>query len=142
MIEGKAEALQNWLKTWSGIDQYLKLNATTNEVGDKAVNVIYNDRVVAEYINGTALRDYTFELVLVADWSDGFDSINEEAMSFGERWADWVNEQFRAGNMPDFGDTATITKIESTYNTPSVALVYPDSKTARYSFQARIEYRE
>lgn len=138
-IEGKADALQKWLKGWDGIGDYLKLNAAVHDAGEAAVNIVYNDHVLRRYIDGSTERDYTFELLLVTDWSAGFDTINAEALNLGARWLDWVERQYPVNVPEGFG---SVTAIEPLYNTPSLKSVDEDGQTAVYSFQARITYRE
>lgn len=140
-IEGKAEAVKKWLQTWDGLSDYVRLNALPTEAGAAAVNVSYTDLAEREFINGTADRVYLFSLVLMADWSDGYDDVNARAIRLGEKWLDWVSSQYEAGNTPDFGD-GVITAIEPVYNTPAVAAVYEESHVAKYLFQAKIKYRE
>lgn len=68
--------------------------------------------------------------------------MNAEAEAWGEQWLDWCDAQFRAGNVPDFGDKCTIRAIESLQNIPSLAATYQEEQLARYMFQARITYWE
>jgi hypothetical protein len=141
-VQGKTDAVVKWLKTYDGIGKYLKLNAVDMKADERAVNVVYNDAKVREFIDGTVERRYTFSLVMVADWSEGFDSTNAEAMEFGEEWLDWVARQFQAGNVPNFGDECIIRAIEPLQNVPALAAAYQDVQLARYQFQAAITYWE
>lgn len=141
-VSGKTDAVVRWLKTYDGIGKYLKLNAVDMKADERAVNVVYNDAKVREFIDGTVERKYTFALVMVADWSDGFDTANAEAMAFGEEWLDWVARQFGEGNVPDLGEGCTIRAIEPLQNVPALAAAYQDVQLARYQFQAAITYWE
>ena len=139
---GKTAAVVEWLNTYPELDGYLKLNATELEAGERTVSTVYNDAKVREFIDGTVERQYTFAVVMVCDWSSGFDAVNAEAESWGERWLDWCDAQFKAGNVPDFGEMCTIRAIESLQNIPSLAATYQEEQLARYMFQARITYWE
>lgn len=141
-VSGKTKAVVQWLKTYKGIGKYLKLNAVDMKVDERAVNVVYNDAKIREFIDGTCERRYTFSLVMVSDWSDGFDTANAEAMEFGEEWLDWVAHQFDNGNVPDFGNECIIRAIEPLQNVPALAAAYQDVQLARYQFQAAITYWE
>lgn len=141
-MKGKTKAVVEWLKTYPDLGGYLKLNATELNAGERTVNTVYNDSKVKEFINGTVERQYTFALVMVCDWSSGFDAVNEEAEEWGEEWLDWCDAQFKAGNVPDFGEKCTIRAIESLQNIPSLAATYQEEQLARYMFQARITYWE
>lgn len=140
-IEGKTQAVRDWLETWPELEGRLKLNAAEMQAGELAMNPVYNDTAVKEYINGACDRAYTFSLVMVRDWSDGFDGMNADAMAFGERWLEWVSKQYDAGNVPDFG-AATILSVEPLQNVPGLAEVSDSEQLARYLFQTRIVYRE
>lgn len=140
-IAGKTQAVVDWLKTYPQLDDYLKLNAVDLEAGERSVQTVYNDAQVSEFIDGTTVRTYTFALVLVADWSDGFDGVNSEAQSFGDEWLDWVAAQFPA-NVPDFGENCTIKAIRPLQNIPALAAAYQEEQLARYQFQAAITYWE
>lgn len=137
---GKTEAVVEWAKGWPDLNGYIKLNAVTSEAGDASINTVYNDAKVQDYIDGRALREYTFALVMMADWSDGFDATNAEANRLNESWIDWVGSQF-PDNVPDWPG-ASFQSIESVYNVPSLAAVYQDESLAKYMFQAKITYIE
>lgn len=140
-IEGKTDAALEWAKGWSHLDGYLKLNALINEDGDATLTTTYDDAVIQKYIDGTAVRQFTFQLRVITSWSDGYDSTNIEAMKLATSWLDWVNEQYEIGNIPDFGD-AEITSIEADQNTPALNKVDQDESLAEYLIQAVITYIE
>lgn len=141
-IEGKTRAVLTWAKGWPELAGYLKLNAIdANETGDAAMLPAYNDVAVTEYIDGTADREYTFELRIVLPWSAGTDDVNADASTLSESWLDWVSESYPT-RVPEFGTHATITGIEPVQNVPTAAMVYPDNNTAEYSFSAKIYYTE
>ena len=137
MQTGKAAKLRDWLQGWEGFEDYTKLNAVVEEPGESAVRIIENDEVVSQYIDGTALRDYTFEILLSADWSDGNSTANAVAAEWGERLHDWLTTE---AGCPDWD--VEFVKLTPLSNTATLAAVSEDQKTALYSFQARITYRE
>lgn len=139
---GKTKAALEWAKGWPELNGYLKLNAIDSEtVGDAAIMPTSNDFVIRQYIDGSADRYFTFELRMVVGWSDGFDTVNEEAVRLMESWLEWVAEQYPR-NVPDFGPYAKVTAIEPLGNMPEPALVYAEGQTAEYSFSARVYYTE
>lgn len=140
-IAGKTAAVVEWLKTYPDFDGYLALNGVEGEPGAHAVNTVYNDSEVREFIDGTKEREYSFSLVMIRNWSGGVDSVNQEAEEWGERWLDWVNAQYQAGNVPDFGEKCDVREIQAVQNVPGLAEVY-DEGIAKYLFQAKITYWE
>ena len=137
---GKAEAFLEWAKGWPELDGFLKLNAITTDEGDCSLNVVQNDAAVERYIDGTAVREFTFELRTIAPWSSGYDPVNLQAEAFAASWQDWVASQF-PGNVPDFG-AAEVTAIEPSWNVPALNFVYQDDGLAEYLVQAKITYIE
>lgn len=139
---GKSAALVEWARKWPELGGRLKLNALdAGKPGDAAIMPVSNDATINKYIDGTADRMLTVELRMALSWSDGLDASNAEAMRKMESWAQWVGEQYPA-NVPDFGKGAKVTGIEPVGSIPEPALVYQDTKTAEYSFSARIYYTE
>lgn len=139
-IADKTAAAVEWAKTWPELDGYLKLNAIITDEGDATLDTSVNDREVIKYIDGTAKREFTFQLRIMAPWSDGFDPTNLEAMRLASDWLDWVSRQYDEGNIPDFG--AEVTGIESVKNAPALNAVYEDDNLAEYLIQAKITYIE
>ena len=138
---GKTQAMFEWAKGWPGLDGYLKLNAIVAEEGEASMSVVQNDAAVREYIDGTADREYTFQLRIVALWSGGYDPVNEAAESLAASWQDWVAEQYGEGNVPDFRE-AKVTGIRPVYNVPALNFVYQEEGLAEYLIQAVVEYTE
>lgn len=136
----KAEALKRWAAGWPDLDGYLKLNAIVTEDGDRSINVVSNDYVLSQYIDGTALREYTFALKAMLPWSDGYDDVNSDAQGLAHSWLSWVADQW-PDNLPDW-EGAKITALEPLYNTPTLSMVYQDDGVAEYMFQAKITYEE
>lgn len=138
-IAGKTDALVEWARKCSELDGFLKLNAILTEEGERAIYTVANEHVAQRYIDGTADREMTFALRMVARWSDGFDGINADAERTAETWLDWVASQW-PGNVPGIG--AEVTGIEPVQNVPTLAAVYQEEGLAEYMFQAKIYYRE
>ena len=140
-MEGKTDAALEWAKGWEKLDGFLKLNALINQEGEATFTTAYNDRIVTKYNDGTAKREYTFQLRLIAPWSDGYDSTNIEAERLATEWYDWVSAQYELGNVPDW-DGANIESIEPINNAPALNAVFQEDSTAEYVIQAIITYIE
>lgn len=139
-IKHKAEKLLEWARQWEGFNDYLKLNALVNAEGDASLNVIANDRVVTQFIDGSAIREFTAQFKLVTAWSDGYDNTNVEAQNYLSGLIDWLNDQYPE-NVPSWPDAA-ITKIETQDNAPSLDFVHEQDELAEYSVQVIITYEE
>lgn len=141
-VTGKTEAVKAWLGGCPELGEYLKLNATEMQSGEVSMLTDYNTATLREFIDGSKERAYTFGVALVKSWSSGFDGTNAEAMQFGEALADWLANQYAAGNVPDLGEGCEVVRIEPLQNVPTLSNVQQDEQLARYTFQARIIYRE
>lgn len=141
MMQGKAQAVFEWLLKWPELDGYLKFNAILAEPDAASFNVVPTETVVERYIDGTARRRYAFQLKAVLAWSAGYDPVNVEAESLVSSWLDWVGAQYAKGNVP-LWEGATITDIYPTQNAPGLNFVYQDDGLAEYVFEAVIDYEE
>lgn len=139
---GKTDAVLAWARGYPQLEGYLKLNATDLEGGERSMQTVTNDAEVRQFIDGTRERVLTFALVMVTDWSDGFDRVNAEAQAWGEGWLDWCAAQFEAGNVPDLGEGCTVTDIVPLQNAPALSMTYQENQLAKYMFQIQIQYRE
>lgn len=139
-IVGKAQAALEWAKGWKQLDGYLKLNAIISEDGDASFDTSYNDVAIEKYNDGTAKRQYTFQLRIIAPWSDGYDPVNIEAEKKAAEWLDWISHQYPE-NVPDW-DGALILSIEPAQNAPALNRVFETGSLAEYLIQAIITYVE
>lgn len=139
-IKGKADKLLEWIKGWDGFDGYAKLNAIVIQEGDASLNIVVNDDVVEQYLDGTALRDYTFMVKMILPWSDGFDPVNVESENTAASLLDWIDGQF-PHNLPDW-EGADIRGITLVNNAPSLDTVDTEESIAEYSVIAKIRYVE
>lgn len=133
----KIASLVEWAKGWPGIGGYIKLNAVNAESGDASLSTDFTEYAVQEYICGKKLREMTFMLKVMADWSDGFDRTNQDAIGMAADWNDWVES---TDTMPDWD--AEILSVEATYDVPALSMVYQDEGLAEYVLAAKITYIE
>ena len=85
----------------------------------------------------------SFAFVIVRVYStEPVDLLNMEAMELGESFMEWVEEQDKNGNYPDFGENCKVEKMEILQDMPNLATVNAEEGLARYMIQGRIVYRE
>lgn len=137
---GKAAAFLEWAKGWPALDGYLKLNALTIAPGEASASPIASERVIRQYIDGTADRVYRAQMRLVLQWSDGYDAVNADADRLANEWAEWVNSQYALGNVPEWD--ADITDIRTAEDQAALNVALQDDSTAVYLFTAEIYYTE
>lgn len=102
----------------------------------------YSDRVRKAYITGDKQKEYGFSIIIVKPYSSDEDDLNLEAMNFAQAFMDWLDEQNKNGEYPDFGEKCTIEKMENLQNMPNLSGINSEAGLARYMIQARIIYNE
>lgn len=102
----------------------------------------YSDKVRRKYIRVGAEKEYLFSIVIVKAYSSYDDDLNLEAMNFAQAFMDWLDEQDRNGNYPEFPENCQIKKMENLQNMPNLSGVNSKEGLARYMIQCRIVYFE
>lgn len=121
----------------------LGFNYSPEETETAAIIPQYTDRNLRTYITGDRQRAYNFAFIIVRLYStEPIDLLNVEAMDLGQAFMDWIEEQDRRKNYPDFGENCLIERMEVLQNMPNLASVNAEEGTARYMIQGRIVYRE
>ena len=68
--------------------------------------------------------------------------LNLTAMNFAQAFMDWLEEQNKKRNYPEFPNSCQIKKMETLQNMPNLAGVNVKEGMARYMVQCRIVYFE
>lgn len=100
----------------------------------------YSDKVRKKYIYG-AEKEYGFTIIITKAYSTDTDDLNLEAMNFAQAFMDWLDEQNRLKNYPEFPESCQIRKMENLQNMPNLAGINPQG-LARYMIQCRLIYFE
>lgn len=101
----------------------------------------YSGKVVKNYIRG-ADKEYGFVILMSLHFSTETDDLNVEAMNFAQGFMEWIEEQNKKRNFPDFGSTCQVKKIENLQNMPNLAAVDWENGIAQYMIQCRVLYFE
>lgn len=120
-------------------EQTLGFNYSSEMEGSIALTTDYSDRVVKSYFKG-AEKEYGFTITVIKPYSVDLDSLNLECMNFVQSFMDWLQEQNKKRNFPDFGPSCQIRKIENLQNMPNLSGINPEEGLARYQLQCRIVY--
>ena len=62
----------------------------------------YSDKVRKKYIRIGAEKEYGFSILITKAYSTASDDLNLEAMNFAQGFMDWLDEQDREKNYPEF----------------------------------------
>lgn len=101
----------------------------------------YSGKVVKSYLRA-ADKEYGFTIMITWHYSTETDDLNMQAMNFVQKFMDWIDEQNRKKNFPDFGDKCQVKKIENLQNMPNLAAVDWENMVAQYMIQCRVLYFE
>lgn len=102
----------------------------------------YSDKELKKYITGMVEKEYGFTIIIVKAYSSYSDDLNLSAMNFAQAFMDWLDEQDRKKEYPDFGNCCTVTKMETLQNMPNLSGINPEEGLARYQIQCRIIYND
>ncbi|MCB7306185.1 hypothetical protein NE683_12340 [Bariatricus massiliensis] len=116
-------------------------NFANNSPGSLSFLTDYSGKTIKKYIRA-ADKEYGFSVVFTWYYSPDTDSTNIEAMNMAQRMIDWIDEQNRSENYPDFGTNCKMRKIESLQNMPNLATVDLENNLAQYMVQCRVIYFE
>lgn len=101
----------------------------------------YSGKIVKKFLRA-ADKEYAFSILLTWHYSTETDDLNMQAMNLAQQFMDWIEEQNRKRNFPDFGKKCQVKKIENLQNMPNLANVDWENMTAQYMIQCRVLYFE
>lgn len=120
----------------------LNFNVSPGNEGNISFMTNYAGKVRKKYIRVGAEKEYGFTIGITKFFSDGTDDLNLSAMNFAQGFMDWIDEQGRKKDYPDFGDKCQVKKIENLQNMPNLAAVDWENMRAQYMLQCRVIYFE
>ncbi len=126
-----------------GVDAYFNfVDETTTESNTSLLTDGYG-RLVKKYVDGEELRKFQCVIRQVKPLSRYSNtSENIEQMQYVQDFMDWINEQGKAENFPDFGEKCKVQKMSTPDGVihPMLAGIYEG--TSLYSFPFEITYTE
>ncbi len=94
----------------------------------------------AEFIGDYKEVTYDFMMQASFDVSTTTDDLNTENMMTLREWQDWIDEQERNENYPDFGEKYSCYELQNLSDMPTMAGVDNDSGIAIFQFPARLTF--
>lgn len=138
----KYEGLVTFLKQYPPLNEILYFNKTQEIADTSSVNTVYSDYAVQEYTCGNSDREFVFAIKQMKQYdSAGTSGINRKTMEEVQAFMDWIDEQNKKRNFPEFPDNCFVYKIENLQNMPEIAGTN-DQGLAEYMFQCRVCYTE
>ena len=138
----KYEGLVTFLKQYPPLNEILYFNKTQEIADTSSVNTVYSDYAVHEYTCGNSDREFVFAIKQMKQYdSAGTSGINRQTIEEVQAFMDWIDEQNKKRNFPEFPDNCFVYKIENLQNMPEIAGT-SDQGLAEYMFQCRVCYTE
>lgn len=122
-------------------EKQLGFNFSDDTEDNISIITNYSALQLKKYFIG-AEKEYGFSIIIVKEYSTDEDDLNIQAMNFAQSFMDWLEEQNKNKNYPDFGENCMIKKMENLQNMPNLAGILPEANLARYMLQCRIIYFE
>lgn len=122
-------------------EQLLSFNFANDSMYGISFLTNYSDKIVKRYVRA-ADKEYGFTILITWHFSSETDDLNLQAMNFAQGFMDWIDNQNREKNFPDFGEKCQVKKIENLQNMPNLAAVDLENMKAQYMIQCRVLYFE
>lgn len=124
------------------VGRLLNFNVSPGNEGNISFLTNYSDKIQKKYIRVGSEKEYGFTVVITRTFSEETDDLNLDAMNFAQGFMDWIDEQDKKKNYPDFGEKCQVKKIENLQNMPNLASVDWENMIAQYMLQCRVIYFE
>lgn len=138
MSQDKHLAVWEWLYK---NEQISRLYYNFSDSGmDNTVLITLGDNRIRRYIDGSEMRQYDFSIAQYKEMNatEPNSDENVSVMIDAGKVMQWIEEQEKLHNYPNFPDGCIITKVEPLQAMPSVAGM--DEMEAKYLFSCRITY--
>lgn len=141
----KAQAVMDLISTFPlvGNDAYFNFVDETNTGSNTSLLTDGYGHLVKKYVDGDKLKKFQCVIRQVKPLSRYSNTTeNIEQMQAVQQFLDWINEQGRKGNFPDFGEKCEVQRMSTPdgVDYPMNAGIYEG--TALYSFPFEITYIE
>lgn len=136
-IGERNKAVYEYLQSYPQLHSWLYFN-TILDAPENASMLTGDDVVITEYIDGSKLKNYIFEVAFLKEYDTGTSDINADAIEEAGNFCDWIDEQNELENFPVFDD-GEVQGIQINNQLPNMA-VNQDTGTARYTLACVITY--
>ncbi|MBO5060239.1 MAG: hypothetical protein J6C82_04930 [Clostridia bacterium] len=126
-----------------GTDVYFNFIDQTNNDGNTTLATVPYGQLVKKYVDGDKLLKMQFEIRQVKPLAqDSNTTANAEEMQKVKEFLDWINEQGRRCNFPDFGEKCEVQAMRTPEGTEFPSMVGVNEQGALYAFPFEILYIE
>lgn len=144
-MANKYQAVMDFINTCPlvGYDLYFNFVDETNMDGNTTLATTPYGQKVREYVDGTILMKMQFEIMQIKPMSQCSNTTeNTDQMQAVKEFLDWINEQGKMKNFPDWGEDCKIQSMATPKGVKDPEMVGSNEGTALYSFKFEILYLE
>ena len=138
-MDNKNTAMLEYLRQYPGLQSFLFFNSMVDQIGNTSVQTVSGETWEKKYVRGHGIKQWDFAVVKIAQADTGTSDINADETQAVQDFMDWIDEQNKAGNFPDFSPSKVLS-IQNLQNMPNFAGVDNNEGTAKYMFQCRVRY--
>ena len=136
----KHKALQEWVTPFLE-NNYLYFQSADAYPEIRVIVPEYGEYLIKTDICGFKYRAYNFVFMGYERLDTGTSDVNVENMDIFDKFNQWLEQQQRERNFPQFGDACSEYEILPLQNMANLTSVTEDG-LAQYMLAARIEYKE
>ena len=140
-MDNKNTAMLEYLRQYPGLQSFLFFNSMVDQIGNTSVQTVSGETWEKKYVRGNGIKQWDFAVVKIAQADTGTSDINADETQAVQDFMNWIDEQNKAGNFPDFSPSKVLA-ISNLQNMPNFAGIDNDEGTAKYMFQCRVRYYE
>jgi hypothetical protein len=140
MKVNKHEKLKEWVESFLE-DNYLYYESTMPYPNVRLIVPNYGDYLVKTDILGFKYKSYSFVFIGYEQLDVGTSDVNLTNMQLMDSFTEWLEEQRRNENFPDFGENCSDYDIVPLQNMANLASIDSDY-LAKYMLGVRIDYKE
>lgn len=140
-MDNKNTAMLEYLRPYPGLQSFLFFNSMVDQIGNTSVQTVSGETWEKKYVRGHGIKQWDFAVVKIAQADTGTSDINADETQAVQDFMDWIDEQNKAKNFPDFSP-GKVLSVQNLQNMPNFAGINNDEGTAKYMFQCRVRYYE
>ena len=140
-MDNKNTAMLEYLRQYPGLQSFLFFFFIVDQIGNTSVQTVSGETWEKKYVRGHGIKQWDFAVVKIAQADTGTSDINADETQAVQDFMDWIDEQNKSGNFPDFSPSKVLS-ISNLQNMPNFAGVDNNEGTAKYMFQCRVRYYE
>lgn len=138
-MDNKNTAMLEYLRKYPGLQSFLFFNSMVDQIGNTSVQTVSGETWEKKYVRDHGIKQWDFAVVIIAQADTGTSDINADETQAVQDFMDWIDEQNKAGNFPDFSPSKVLS-IQNLQNMPNFAGIDNNEGTAKYMFQCRVRY--